>query len=57
MSGEENVVVAAVYTWPLELTASPEFVSEERKNVEVKVDDAVDSRPFVKPIVVEVELP
>jgi len=49
--------VAAAYTWPLELTARPEFVSEERKSVEVKVDEALERSPLVNPIVVEVALP
>jgi len=51
------VVVAAAYTWPLELTAKPLLVSDERKSVEEKVEEALAMRPMVKPMVVEVLLP
>ena len=56
-SGAENVVVAAAYTWPAEFTARPALVRDERKKVEVKVEEALEMRPFVKPMVVEVLLP
>jgi hypothetical protein len=57
VNAPEYVVVAAAYTWPSELTPSPLFVRVERIRVDVKVDDAVESKPFVKPMVVEVALP
>jgi hypothetical protein len=52
----EKVVVAALYTRPL-LTARPPVPSDERRRSDVKVEEALLRRPWVKPTVVEVETP
>ena len=49
------VVVAPDETSP-PYTASPPLESDESRNDDEKVDDAVEKRPLVKPMVVEVLL-
>ena len=51
------VVVAALYTRPPVVTASPPVERDERRRSVVMVDDAVDRKPWRKPRVVEVETP
>ena len=52
----EKVVVAALYTTPL-FTASPPVPRLESVSVEVKVEEALERRPFAKLTTVEVETP
>ena len=50
------VVVAAEYTSPPVPTASPPVDNDESLKSDEMVDEAVDKKPFKRPIVVEVEL-
>jgi hypothetical protein len=51
------VVVAALYTRPPVVTASPPVERDERRRSVVMVEEAVERKPFKKPRVVEVETP
>jgi hypothetical protein len=53
----EKVVVAPEYTRPVASTASPPAESEERRSEDVRVEEAAERKPFVKPTVVEVATP